>query len=266
MMFCAKLALVFALLLNAAVAQSSSETSPVHIDPVMIGARSAPGSCLSDDILQSARRNTSAAIQQVLSEITATPPCGGPGWRLAVSLDMSDPSQQCPSPWRESPTPVRSCFKGSGDPGGCLGVSFPVSGSAYDRVCGYVTALSERTVDGFHAGPDDIDDSYIDGVSVTRGTPREHIWTFATQGGLNCPCSGGASPPSFVEGNYFCNGQPNQALYSMDCPTCCSFDAPPPFSATLKTRNSDDVEVRICTDQEAGNEAAHISYLEMFVF
>ena len=164
MMFCAKLALVFASLLNAAVAQQSSETSPVRIDPVLIGARSAPGSCLSDDILKPARRNTSAAVQQVLSEVlTAT--CGGPGWRLAVSLDMADPSQQCPSPWIETTTPVRSCFKGSGHGGGCLGVRFPVSGSTYNRVCGYVTASGIRTNDGFHAffANAGIDNAYIDG-------------------------------------------------------------------------------------------------------
>jgi hypothetical protein len=262
----AKLALVFASLFTAAVTQLSSETSPIHINPVMIGVRSAPGSCPSDGILQSARRNTSAAIQQVLSDITTTPACGGPGWRLAVSLDMSDQSQQCPPPWIESSTPERSCFKGSGDSGGCVGVSFPVAGSAYNHVCGYLTALSERTVDGFHTGLDDINGAYIDGVSVTRGRPREHIWTFATQFGDDCPCSGGVNPPMFVEDNYFCSGQPNQALYSMDCPACCSFATPPPFSATLETQNLEDIEVRICTDQEAGNEAVYISYLELFVF
>ena len=267
MMFRAKLVLVLVSLLATAVAQSISETSPTNIDPVVIGARSPPGSCLSDDVLQSARRNTSAVIQQVLSDITAIPPCGEPGWRLVVSLDMSDRSQQCPSPWREISTPARSCFKGSGHPGGCVGVSFPVSGPTYNRVCGYATTLSERTVDAFKTSDrDDIDGPYVDGVSITRGTPREHIWTFGIQAGIQCPCSGGVSPSSFVGGNFSCNNQPNRALYTTDCPTCCSFNTPPPFNTTLEMRNSDDIEVRICTDQEAANEAAHLSYLELFVF
>ena len=263
-MFYAKLALVFALLLT--VAQQSSETSPVRIDPVLIGARSARGSCLSDDILQPARRNTSAAVQQVLSQKLAAT-CGGPGWRLAVSLDMADPSQQCPSPWVETTTPVRSCFKGSGHGAGCPGVRFPVSGSTYSHVCGYVTASNIRTNDGFYAyifgANAGIDVAYVDGVSVTRGTPREHIWTFSFGG---CPCDGGRNPPSFVDGNYFCNGQPNTALYSMECSGCCSFDTPPAFNAAFQTSSSDDIEVRICTDQEHRDETVHISSLELFVF
>ena len=266
MMFWSKLALVFASLLTAAVAQQSSETSPVRIDPVLVGARSAPGSCLSDDILQPARRNTSAAVQQVLSEKLAAT-CGGPGWRLAVSLDMADPSQQCPSPWIETTTPVRSCFKGSGHGGGCLGVRFPVSGSTYNRVCGYVTASGLRTNDGFHAGSlgTSIDGAYMDGVSVTRGTPREHIWTYAFSIG-RCPCAGGFNPPSYVGDNYFCNGQPNRALYSTECSGCCSFNTPPAFNAAFQTSSSDDIEVRICTNQAHVDETVHISSLELFVF
>ena len=57
-------------------------------------------------------------------------------------------------------------------------------------------------------------DSYIDGVSLTHGQPRQHIWSFAA--GLdevgsvpqfNCPCtnSGRAIPPPFVGNNYFCD-------------------------------------------------------------
>lgn len=57
---------------------------------------------------------------------------------------------------------------------------------------------------------------YVDGVSITYGTPREHIWTYAIGNtdksnflprfATNCPCSQfpGHLPPSFVGTNYYC--------------------------------------------------------------
>ena len=51
-----------------------------------------------------------------------------------------------------------------------------------------------------------IDGPYVDGISITFGTPRKHIWTYAMGYGYqvehtsNCPCSEftGRLPPSFV--------------------------------------------------------------------
>lgn len=46
------------------------------------------------------------------------------------------------------------------------------------------------------AGVEDIEDIYVDGVSLTHGHPRQHIWTFAVaddeeaDGHINiCPCT-----------------------------------------------------------------------------
>ena len=48
-----------------------------------------------------------------------------------------------------------------------------------------------------------IDGNYIDGLSITYGNPRQHIWTYATgafdNGEIRCPCDGtGGTTPSFV--------------------------------------------------------------------
>ena len=64
-----------------------------------------------------------------------------------------------------------------------------------------------------HSQP--IDSYYVYGVSITHGTPHNHIWTYASgvseglymyQGG-NCPCSNlshpaSEFPPMFVGDNY----------------------------------------------------------------
>ena len=50
--------------------------------------------------------------------------CGGStGWRRVAYLNMSDPSQQCPSVWREYTTPYRVCGRNS-TTGSCEGVNY----------------------------------------------------------------------------------------------------------------------------------------------
>ena len=58
-----------------------------------------------------------------------------------------------------------------------------------------------------------IDTPYVDGLSITHGTPCQHIWTYVVghndYGGYDnehCPCaqSPGVDPPSFVGSNYYC--------------------------------------------------------------
>ena len=53
---------------------------------------------------------------------------------------------------------------------------------------------------------------YVGGVSITHGSPRQHLWTYVVgrseraTGNNGCPCANGdASPaPSFVGEHYYC--------------------------------------------------------------
>ena len=68
-------------------------------------------------------------------------------------------------------------------------------------------------MDAFH-GPKDINFYYVDGMSITYGSPRKHIRTYAVglsddhsyNGGNNCPCAKypGRAPPSFAGDHYYC--------------------------------------------------------------
>ena len=73
-------------------------------------------------------------------------------------------------------------------------------------------SLQYYSTDAFSGGGS-IDSPYVEGLSITYGSPRKHIWTFAV--GLsqdynypnyNCPCAQypGPSPPSFVGNDYYC--------------------------------------------------------------
>ncbi len=93
---------------------------------------------------------------------------------------------------------------------------------------------------------------HVDGVSLTHGSPREHVWTFAAALGENtsphssCLCirSDATCPPSFIGRDYFCDTgikiyDPNYDHgFLGDDPLwdgegceppndCCSFNAPP---------------------------------------
>ncbi len=63
-----------------------------------------------------------------------------------------------------------------------------------------------------------LDSNYVDGISLTYGRPRKHVWTFAASldevGTLphnNCPCTNinqtndASTPPVFVGNDYFCD-------------------------------------------------------------
>ena len=123
-----------------------------------------------------------------------------------------------------------------------------------------------------------IDDGYVDGISLTHGeSPRKHIWTFAAalhevltsnQSSL-CPCTNINNPttiniPSYVGDDYFCDTASSnhwQHIFYPDDPlwdgegcgplsTCCSFNNPPWFSKQLPSPTTDDIEMRLCANQD----------------
>ena len=111
------------------------------------------------------------------------PECGAGLWHRVAYLNMSDPSQQCPSAWREynisSNAEKRACGRPSSSEN-CPSKTYPVT-HQYSRVCGRVIGYQFKTPDAFyrHCSGRMIDEPYVDGVSVTYGTPRKHIWTYA---------------------------------------------------------------------------------------
>ncbi len=141
----------------------------------------------------------------------------------------------------------------------------------------------------------DINSYYVDGVSVTRGSPRQHIWTF--MGGLKednsnangvytCPCQTGSKQSNniqyFINNDYYCeSGNPVQpsgfapVLYTADplwdgykCrgleSDCCKSSLPW-FHKQLGVTTNDYIEVRVCADQSTADEDTPIDQLEIFV-
>ena len=244
--------------------------------------------CLSTEQLNVALQKIRDNIYQYLFNGSIVPQCGEGIWYRIAYLNMTDPSQQCPSAWRQySGDQYRACGR-------------PVSGSQsspatfyttnrqYNKVCGRVTALQFASPDGFQT-VNNIDHVYMDGVSITYGSPRNHIWTFtgsSSEKSANiyaCPCDSrfGIPPQSFVGSNYYCeSGNPNQEWVSQVFPndklwdgeqcshegTCCTgTNTPPWFSVNLSSPTSDDIEVRIMGSESTDNEDTPIELLEIYV-
>ena len=219
--------------------------------------------------------------------------CGSRGgWMRVADLDMTNPTQNCPSGFRLITSLKRSC----GRPGsGCVSTTFPVHGVQYSRVCGRVIAYQDKTPDAFapyyHNRQVTIDGLYVDGVSLTHGqNPRKHIWTFAAandetrSGRSNCPCTKtdtaytGAVPP-FIGQDYFCDtGSRNgiEFIFYPDDPlwdgagcgptsTCCSFNNPPWFCKQLPQPTTDDIELRLCGNESLSNEDIGMENVELYI-
>ena len=105
------------------------------IKPVVISEPT--GACLCQEMRESLFQNLKGTVQGVIDHITITNPNCGPGlWHRVAHLNMSDPSQQCPSAWREYDTSrVRSCRRPVTSSGSCPGTSY-TTGRWYCKVCG----------------------------------------------------------------------------------------------------------------------------------
>ena len=104
----------------------------------------------------------------------------------------------CPSPWVERSRHGVNFCRSASDSGGCYSVNYSTSGVSYQRVCGRASGYQKGTPDAFQHGfvhNQNIDGYYVDGLSITHGSPRQHIWTYAigtTDSGShpgNCPCA-----------------------------------------------------------------------------
>ena len=237
--------------------------------------------------------NTTTGPVQVYCEMN-TNNCGNitGGWMRAAYIDMTNVNNTCPTGLTNT---VVNCTRMCTSPhsgAGCTSVIFPTRGVPYTKVCGRAFAYQRGSSDGFsnyHGGNQrSLNDYYVDGLSMTYGIPRSHIWTFVVgvskdinYPGNNCPCAlyPGPGAPPFVGENYFCesgvSGQWTQLWYlddplwdSQGCVsggTCCNRGGPW-FTTTLSQEASDDIEVRWCFNEASSNEDIGVEQLEIYVY
>ena len=224
--------------------------------------------------------------------------CGsGGGWTRLAYLDMSDSTENCPSGFKLYQSGgVRACGRPTSNGGSCTSIQFPSNGISYSQVCGRVVGYQYGSPDAVYSEGshhNDINSYYVDGVSITWGPPRQHVWTLiagvnsaGVHPGYNCPCSPDSSQKStlqsFIGNYYFCESgnpatdgtyketfYPSDPLWDgKDCSSegdCCTAPGLPWFHKVLNTTTTDYLELRVCGDEGSSNEDTPVSFYELYI-
>jgi hypothetical protein len=174
---------------------------------------------------------------------------------------------------------------------------------SYTQICGRVRGYQFCIPEAFGSFNNNqsltINDAYVDGVSITRGSPREHVWTLAiaetdfpgvAAPTALCPCSSeriSVETPPFVGSDYFCETGSSGGFVAgcdlsmgmgvfatdplwdgQECnrqSTCCEFNSPPWFCRQLPESTSDSIEVRLCADQGNMDEDVLVELIELYI-
>ena len=225
--------------------------------------------------------------------------CGsGGGWTRLAYLNMSDSTVNCPFGFRLYQSGgVRACGRPVTSSGSCVSVQFPSNGISYSQVCGRVTGYQYYTTDAVdnyfapNSSHNNLNAEYVDGVSITRGSPFQHVWTLIAasfEENSNhyqlCPCATDSlqQVQSFVGDHYFCEAgfagvHRQQQLYISDplwdgqgCGSeespCCNATGIPWFHRDYgNTTTTDYIELRVCGDEGTDNEDTPVGYYEIYV-
>ena len=234
--------------------------------------------------------NTTSGIHQVNCNMELQ--CGGykGGWTRVVQFDTSQ-GDPCPTEWSPITTPGANpkqvCQSELTDD--CLSTIFITYNISFHKICGRVRGYQKGNTNAFNADPS-INDPYVDGVSITLGYPRKHVWTYAigiSDGGSNvnyayCPCAAirGTDPPSFVRDHYYCEsgntGIHDSSAYFTTDPVwdgleclesvnCCAHPGMPWFLRQFATAQETFIEARICRDQDLSNEGVLVESMELYI-
>ena len=221
-----------------------------------------------------------------------------PGWRRVAFINMTDTSYNCPTGLNLTSYSKRTCGRSHTTRGGCSSTIFSVGGLPYSRVCGRIRGYQFGATAAFWSFINQnqgIDSYYVDGVSLTHGGTgsRQHIRTFAA--GVTemdpdtdllpyrCPCDthNYNGVPTFVGNDYFCESgfhspwsrqfilYPDDVLWDgQNCTsnsTCCQLNNPPWFTKNLTNATTDDIELRICTNNPPRYDDVPIELIELYV-
>ncbi|XP_065888066.1 uncharacterized protein [Dysidea avara] len=226
-------------------------------------------------------------LREVYCDMEQRVVCGNTGgWTRIASVNITR-GDECPTGWNKASLDGINFCRSPSDNAGCYPVQFSSKGLTYQKVCGMARGYQKGTTDAFWQ-------SNVDGLSITHGNPPEHIWSYVAgytdlipapvcDNHCHCPCASvpGDEPNLFVGFNYYCevgaaNEIPNVSTYlfsdplwdGSDCPannSCCDNPNLPWFHQQLDTATADDVEVRICTDEDFNNEAVVVEQLELYI-
>ena len=209
-------------------------------------------------------------------------------------FDTRQPLAECPDPLIRLVVDGKSyCIHHAS---GCDSVFFNVLGMNYSEICGRIVAKQYGNMNAFGDASTTatVDNAYAEGILITRGSPRQHVWTYAVADVANpspgytdddtCVCTGHASapqPPSFIGSDYYCDSANDAGgnaaagrLYSKELwirhgpmcsvsASCCENPDQPWFKKKVAASVSDNIELRWCASNS--REATATQLVELYI-
>ncbi|MCC7075146.1 MAG: hypothetical protein IT383_27785 [Deltaproteobacteria bacterium] len=151
-------------------------------------------------------------------------------------------------------------------------------------------ALGSGGADAWRDTAASADARYVDGIALTIGAPRRHVFAFV-QGlgdafgpgllGSECPCSGGPQAPSFVASAYVCE-EPRLSVdgtgrfydnsdvlfdgLDVDEVSCQgSIESAPDFQASVGAATIEDLQLHVMMSQGPGDEDLAIISADLWI-
>lgn len=208
----------------------------------------------------------------------------GGGWTRVGHYDV-DEGGPCPGEWLP-PAGVPGC--GRTDATASMRSATFASPIPYREVRAVIRAFGFGGPDAFNrlfvGAENSVDSFYVDGVSLTVGEPRRHVFTWA-QGLVDnaigssdsCPCVDGAAAPAIVGDRYLCEAGDTSCCHFWDFTdvlwdgnqlgdTCrASPEGGSSVVLTLDGEETEPLEVRILHDEGADDEDLAVQKLDLFV-
>ena len=219
--------------------------------------------------------------------------CGGEGgWTRVAYINMTEPNAICPQGLTQEVQSELSLCDNTNTLN-CAEIGFTTYSIIYEKVCGQLRGYQYGFPEAFNsysnAVDTEVDESYLDGVSITYGSsPRTHVWSYVAgrktyiDDPLACPCNTGyyAEIPPFVGSDYYCEsaasyGAAPGEFYAEDplwdgkqCTDlegpCCERPNLPWFKKELNVSISEDIDLRLCVHDN--NDRTLLQLIELYVF
>ena len=222
--------------------------------------------------------------------------CGEGGWTLVAYVNTTEPQTQCPQGLNpEILSGKMYCGRFlEGANYLCASTTFSVPGE-YSQVCGRLKGYEHGGTTSFHSywfqTQLTIDDQYVDGVSITYGLPRKHIWTYVSglqesnyqvDARYSCPCNTDNvyNPPPFVGNDYYCEAGTTEWSHNAFFPDdllwdgqqcggdegpCCTNPNMPWFTKTLNETTNENIELRVCAIDPYPLDDVALQLIEIYI-
>ena len=127
---------------------------------------------------------------------------------------------------------------------------FDVKGVSYEHICGEAKGYQKGNMKVFwNDNGLSVKGAYVDGISITIGSPRKHVWTYAVGRSDDylytsdpptrlCATHPGNSTPAFVRNDYYCEsgvaGDSDESSYYLSNPLWMVLVVPLKVDVVLK--------------------------------